>query len=438
MKSSIVSLFFLAAMAALNLGVASVQAQTETVIHNFPGNYGGYYAWGNLLWDDSENLYGSTYEGGNCCGTVFKMSPLTGGGWHQTVLRGFSSGSYGSYVQAGLSRDATGNLYGATNLGGDLKVYCYEPGCGVIFELSPTSSGPWTETVLHKFTGGPDGGAPNGSLAIDSSGNLYGTALLGGDTSACTNVIGNGCGVVFKLSHATVGGWRETVLRTFTTGPGGTYPNGGLALDAAGNIYGTTSSGGNGAAGVAFQLTPSSGGEWNENVLYSFSTEGSPQAGVIFDASGSLYGSTGNYSGNCPISGACGTVFELSPTSTDSWSESTLHTFAGSSTGDGAYPHDLAFDKAGNIYGTTDFGGLYTTSACGNDGCGTVFKLSPVSGGNWSETILYSFTGSTDGYHPLSGVVVDSVGNVYGETSLGGTPYPACGFACGVVFKITQ
>ncbi|HEY6766354.1 MAG TPA: choice-of-anchor tandem repeat GloVer-containing protein [Candidatus Sulfotelmatobacter sp.] len=414
----------------------SAHAQTESVIYSFPGGYPGNYAWGTPIFDKGGNLYGTAYEGAGCCGVVFKLAPLPGGKWRQTVLHGFAAGTYGSYVQAGLVQDAAGNIYGATNLGGDLSVYCYYPGCGVIFELSPTASGPWKETVLHKFTGGKDGGAPNGGLVIDSAGNLYGTTLLGGDTTACTNVIGNGCGVVFKLSNAGVSGWRETVLRTFTAGPGGVGPNGGLVFDGDGNLYGTAG-GGADAKGVVFQLTPSSGGEWTEHVLHTFNNEGYPGAGVIFDKAGNLYGSTQDFAATCPASGDCGSVFELSPTSTGLWNETILHTFTGSSNGDGAYPHDLAFDATGNIYGTTEFGGLYTVDACDFDGCGTVFKLSPASDGSWNETMHYSFTGGTDGQRPLSGVAVDSSGNLFGETSLGGTPTAACGFACGVVFKIT-
>jgi uncharacterized repeat protein (TIGR03803 family) len=417
------------AFVAFTLSLAlSAQAQTESVIYGFPGGYAGNYAWGTPMFDSAGNLYGTTYEGAGCCGTVFKLAPLPGGKWKQTVLHGFAGGSYGSYVQAGLVRDAAGNIYGATNLGGDLNVYCYNPGCGVIFELSPTASGPWKETVLHKFTGGKDGGAPNGGLVLDAAGNIYGTTLVGGDTSECLSVIGNGCGVVYKLSNAGATGWRETVLRTFTTGPGGTGPNGGLIFDAMGNLYGTTGGGGASAKGVVFQLTPSSGGEWTENVLHTFDNEGYPGAGVIFDAAGNLFGSTQDLASTCPQSGDCGTVFELSPSSAGVWNETILHTFTGSSTSDGAYPHDLAFDSTGNLYGTTVFGGLYDY--------GTAFKLSP-SGASWNETILYSFTGGMDGFRPLSGVVVDSSGNVFGETSLGYTQSSACGFACGEVFKIT-
>ena len=122
------------AFVAFTLSLAvSAQAQTESVIYSFPGGYAGNYAWGTPILDKAGNLYGTAYEGAGCCGTVFKLAPLPGGKWRQTVLHGFAAGSYGSYVQAGLVQDAAGNIYGATNLGGDLSVYCYYPGCGVIF-----------------------------------------------------------------------------------------------------------------------------------------------------------------------------------------------------------------------------------------------------------------------------------------------------------------
>jgi uncharacterized repeat protein (TIGR03803 family) len=411
------------------------QAQTESVIYSFPGNYGGFYASGTLIRDSAGNLYGTTEQGGNCCGTVFRLSPAAGGGWTHTVLRGFSSGTLGAYVSPGVVRDAAGNLYGTTLNGGDLSVSCQGAGCGVVFELSPTSTGQWTETVLHKFTGGADGGVPNGALTLDAAGNVYGTAAIGGNLSACTSGFGNGCGVVYKLSHTSTG-WRESVLRAFSKGPGGIYPNGGLALDAAGNVYGTTSEASNGLGGV-FQLTPTSSGQWNENVLLNFLSEGNAAAGVIFDATGNLYGSTQSFSGECPESGTCGTVYELSPASGGSWTETILHTFTGAEHSDGAYPHDLTLDAAGNIYGATNWGGLFSQTVCSFGGCGSVFKLSPGTGGSWTETVLYGFTGGADGSHPVSGVAVDGSGNVFGEAAQGGTVTSQCGDGCGVVFEVT-
>ena len=253
--------------------------------------------------------------------------------------------------------------------------------------------------MLYSFTGS-DGSEPFAGLIADSSGNLYGTTQSGGASG--------GHGVVFKLSPSGT----ETVLHTFTGGSDGGIPRAGLIADTGGNLYGTTAGGGASNAGTVFKLSPSG----TETVLYSFTgSDGSgPFAGLIADSSGNLYGTT--QSGGA--SGGHGVVFKLSPGGT----ETVLYSFTGGS--DGGTPRaGLIADSSGNLYGTTQFGG----PGCGGVGCGVVFKLSPSG----TETVLYSFTGS-DGSGPFPGLIADSSGNLYGTTLSGG----ASG-GHGVVFKLT-
>lgn len=429
-SSGILSAALAVAAVTFSLAVSS-QAQTESIIFSFPGGYAGLNPGGPTLLDSAGNLYGTASQGGACCGTVFRVSP-TSTGWTETVLRSFSNGTYGGNVSPGVIMDGAGNLYGTTGNGGDLSVSCQAPGCGLVFELSPTASGQWKEGVLHKFTYGADGAFPSGDLTMDAAGNLYGTTQIGGNLTACTSGFGNGCGVAFKLTH-TASGWRYFVLRQFQ-GNNGKFPNGGLVMDAAGNLYGTTQAGGSNAQGVVFELTPTASGQWNEKVLLNFTTEGTPTVGLVIDASGNLYGTTGYFGGGCPQHGSCGTVFELSP-SGSTWTETILHTFAGENTGDGAYPRYLTL-AGGNIYGTTGFGGGSQTDTCVlNGGCGVVFELTPSSGG-WNESVLNSFNAGTDGWNPSSGVAVDASGNIFGTTWIGGTTTSSCPSGCGTVFEI--
>jgi len=313
------------------------------------------------------------------------------------TLYGFTGSKDGSGPGAGLTFDATGNLYGTTENGGAY-------GDGVVFELTPTSGGGWEETVLHSFSGS-DGSAPaSASLIFDSAGNLYGTTHAGGTY---------GSGTVFELTSNGDGTWQESVLYSFN-GTSGSAPIAGLIFDAAGNLFGTTSAGGTYNSGTVFQLTSSGNGSWNESVLYSFTggADGSePTAGLIFDASGNLYGATlVGGTGN-------GTIFELSQNNDGGWTESVLHTFSGK---DGGYPWwGMVFDQAGSLFGSTWLGGTY-------DG-GTVFRLTPNSDGVWEETVLYSFT--TNG---PAGVSLDSAGNLYSTTVRGGTN------GYGTVFQLSK
>lgn len=283
-----------------------------------------------------------------------------------TVLQTFTGGADGATPYAGLIPDAAGNLYGTTHLGG-IKG-CNQGGlvigCGVVFKLDSGGN----ETVLYRFTGGADGAEPYGALIRDTAGNVYGTAFQGG-VGTC---LGGGCGVVFKLDPAG----NETVLYSFTGGADGANPGAGLIRNAAGNLYGTTSYGGDLncnqqiGCGVVFKLDSAG----NETVLHTFTgADGQQPGGLIADAAGNLYGAAGGGSG-------CGVVFKLDP----SGDETTLHNFTCGA--DGAFPSSaLIRDAAGNLYGTTGSGGLYDA--------GTIFKLDPSG----NESALYSFTGGGRG-----------------------------------------
>jgi len=307
------------------------------------------------------------------------------------VIHDFTGGRDGGDPFAGLTMDRFGNLYGATFSGG--SGHC-GAGCGTVFRL--TRSG---ENPEHLLTIAPDG-------------TLYGTTVNGGG-SGCA---GQGCGTVYRLKPpvtiacATIScPWTETILYRFN-GLDGAYPYGRVALDAAGNVYGTGSAGGAHGEGVLFRLTPA-GGQWAETTLYTFGAPNDglePIAGPILDSAGNLYGTT-SYGGTHNR----GTVYEISP-SGSGWSESILTNFErGESNPDG----ELVFDSAGNLFGTTYLGGAFFS--------GTVFELQPKNGG-WQETVLHEFSG--DG-GPNGAVLIDSAGNLYGtsETTEGR----------GVVFKLT-
>lgn len=323
-------------------------------------------------------------------------------GWaeKETILHNFVDLPHGANPQSNVIADAAGNLYGTTYAGGTY-------GFGTVFRLSLGSGGKWTEKVLYSFTGTSDGGRPAAGVIFDSAGNLYGATAYGGNyQNACTY---DGCGTIFKLSPAASGQWTESTLYTFTGAPNdGQNPVASLVFDVAGNLYGTTESGGTygrGWTGTVFELSPSSNGTWTETILHNFSNGpdgASPLASLIFDSAGNLYGTT-EYGGDVNCNGprkntTCGTVFELSPDGNNTWTETVLHTFLYS---DGAYPAgSLAFDSAGRLYGTTSGG---PGVAC-NGGCGTVFSLTPNSDGTWSQSILYNFEGGSDGIEPVAGL----------------------------------
>jgi uncharacterized repeat protein (TIGR03803 family) len=321
---------------------------------------------------------------------------LTAGGWaasSEKVLFDFTVGSDGAYPTSGLVFDTKGNLYGTTENGG-ANFY------GTVFQLTHSKSG-WTENVLYSFTNGSDGAYPSGALVFDKAGNLYGTAVSGGSTS-CSN----GCGTVFELVPGSGGSWTFSVIYSFTGGKDGFAPAyGSLILDKAGNLYGTAEMGGKGA-GTVFELIHSKGG-WKEKTLYQFaggSDAGFPLAGLSWDAASNLYGAT--VRGGTSNAGA---VFQLKHIKAG-WKEKVIYSFTGGN--DGAYPEygGVTLNAAGDVYGAVAGGGA--------SGQGVVFELKPSKSG-WKESVLYSFTGGSDGGQPFAGLTFNPAGNLFGATAYG-------------------
>ena len=344
------------------------------------------------------------------------------------VLPSFARGPFGSSAEehihvfgrrvgdgrspsSALIGDEAGTLYGTTGLGGNF-------GDGTVFKLTPSGSH-YVESVVHAFRGGLDGAIPYSELIADRSGALYGTASAGGDR-ACN------CGAVFKLTPDSQT-YRERVIYRFK-GPDGADPVTGLVIDSSGVLYGTTLGGGNGV-GTVFSLTPSPSG-YKEHVLYAFQggSDGSqPRGTLLLDKSGSLYGTTtsgGAFS--------AGTVFTLMR-SGSAYTEKLLYSFTGGI--DGGNPAAGVVAHHGSLYGTTSNGG----SGCGSSGvCGTVFELTPAKGG-YSEKVLHSFTGRSDGGAPEAPVTFDATGTMYGTTDLGGLIRGGtCVLGCGVVYAVIR
>jgi uncharacterized repeat protein (TIGR03803 family) len=337
----------------------------ENILYIFTGSADGGEPLTGVTFDKVGNLYGTTLTGGvhgtNCdaegCGTVFELAPNLDGTWTESVIYNFGEGDFPTW---GVTFDDVGNLYGVTGFSGQYNA-------GAVFELSPIRSGGWTKSTLYTFTGGADGRLPYGGLVFDAKGNLYGSTYEGGKGSC-----NNGCGTVFELSPTGDGGWSGSQLHAFTGGDDGAVPVGNLTLDAAGNVYGTTTSGisqGRNYGGEVFMLSPASSGRWRLRVLHAFDWHeggGLPNGGLVFDSSGNLYGTT-----QAGPPGSGGMVFELSPGTGDFVrfrSFSLLYD-------DGFQPlAGVVLDSAGDVYSTTLGGGSDTR--CGN-GCGVVFEVTP-------------------------------------------------------------
>ena len=422
MNNKVRSVSFSAALVTvlgLVLLTQAAQAQTFVPLHEFTGGQDGENPAAGLTTDRAGNLYGTTQNGGNGHGTVFKMAHKKGG-WLFTPLYSFAGGNDGATPYARVIIGADGSLYGTTTAGGG-NGCSGGRGCGTVFNVRPsvvactTALCPWTETVLYRFTGGNDGATPSfGDLIFDQAGNVYGTTEQGGGTE-CN---GSGCGTVFKLTRSSGGRWAESIVYSFTGANDGGSPIGGVIFDMNGNLYGTTAAKGSYNCGTVFQLTPSGSG-WAEHTLYPFNpNQGdgcSSFAGLAFDNSGNLYGTnlTGGYQGG-------GTVFELMSVS-GNWTETVLYAFT-SQYNDGPMA-SLAVNPGGtNLFGTTTFSGAY--------GLGNVFKLT-LSNGSWMYTSLHDFLGYNDGSNPGGSVILDANGNLYSTASSGG------GDGGGVVFEIT-
>jgi uncharacterized repeat protein (TIGR03803 family) len=399
---------FVLAITMVFVSVAGAKAKEKT-IHRFNYKEGAYPA-SDLILDNQGNLYGTTNAGGEAgsgcgdsgCGAVFELSPSAGGGWTYSVLYAFKGGTDSGNPSSRLIFDDKGNLYGAAGIGG-ADAY------GTIFELTPGSHGTWTESILHSFPSNTnDGFTPAGDLAFDAKGNLYGSTLDG---------LG---GAVYELTPEKDGSWSEAIIYHFDHGENdgfGVY--GGVALDKQGNVYGATYLGNEKlhSKGTVFEISPGSHGGWNERVIHNFlgiHDGAAPRSPITIDSTGSLYGST--LAGG-PDDG--GTIFELIAGPGGKWQDRRVRNFTfDSSIGP---PGRVVFDSNGDILGTSD-GGTY--------GAGSVWQLTPRSGGGWSGKVLYSFKGGGDGSRPV-GVVIGKNGHLYGTTQSGGGRY-----GYGTVFEI--
>jgi hypothetical protein len=378
----------------------------------------------------------------------------------ENVLYRFN-GKDGANPTTGLIFDDAGNLYGTTMLGGAFNA-------GTAFELMPGENGTWTYKLLHSFNG-TDGRAPNAGLVLDQAGNLYGTTTEAGSA-------GHEWGNIFELTPGANGKWTEKVLYNFDK-TDGALPYGNLVFDASGNLYGTASAGCGHGLGCVFELSANANGKWTQKILIEFNGAdgGSPVAGVIFDSAGNLYGTT--FGGGAPYNGCggthgCGTVFELTPSTNETWTETMLFDFQPKGTGRNPQG-GVILDTEGNVYGTTygvssaanvfelmrGNGGSWTEKVLyevdGNPTAGLLFdatqehlygtnnnvafKLRRTTNGYWTETILHTFKyNSTSGTYPESPLISDQAGNLYGTTLDGGSIHACSGtpYGCGVVYEL--
>jgi uncharacterized repeat protein (TIGR03803 family) len=328
---------------------------TEIVLHTFGQNgiTDGYSASGSLVFDKAGNLYGTTTNGGlHSAGVVYELSPVTGGGWTYSVIHNFGVSKNDGGAPTGVTIDSVGSLYGTTYSGG-------VHGGGVAYQLTPGTGAVWTQSILHSFpSNSSDGSHPSTALVFDALGNLYGATEYGGYSGTGGNI-----GTVFKLSH-TSGIWGETVIHRFSGRQDGISPSGALALDANGNVYGTTLDGPlvhpsscirSVGCGTVFKLTPGSSG-WNEASPFPFPLL-ALATGLAVDGVGNLYAT--EWAGN--------RIMELSPV-VGGWSPKSLYNFTGGT--DGKLPRGtIVFDGSGNLYGATQGGGQY--------GAGVLFEITP-------------------------------------------------------------
>ncbi|HSY64693.1 MAG TPA: choice-of-anchor tandem repeat GloVer-containing protein [Terriglobales bacterium] len=376
-----------------------------------------------------------------CCAVAAVTMGLAAsslGAGSETVLHTFTNGSDGSFPFSGLTLDTKGNLYGTTDTGGG-----GEFADGTVFQLTPKAGGGFNFQTIHAFSQAKgDGGNPAGSVVLDAAGNIYGTTSNG--------QIG-GCGIVYELSPSKGGTYKETILHKFRGNNDGCNSSGFVILDEAGNLFGATASGGGGVnntfcnhgCGTVFELTKNANGTFTEKVIHRFTGKNedgrNPLGGLVFDKSGNLWGTTQvgghSHSSTCGGADVCGTVFELTPNANGTWTESTLFSFSDNSTGFNPVTN-LVVDDEGNLYGTTVNGGPSLE--------GLVFKLTPEGNGKVTESIVHDFGGPccTDGVHPFNGLTIDAVGNLYGAVQGGGGTTTVCtgGFVdtgCGIVYKLT-
>jgi len=339
-----------------------------------------------------------------------------------------------------LVQDHRGAWYGLTTGGGNQGCNGGN-GCGTVFMLTHNSSGHWVHTVLYRFKGQHDGWAPQGALVFDAEDNLFGATSLGGRNSACTYVLG--CGTIFELQRNEKKPWTKMTLYNFAGGTDGQGPNNPLIWDGRNKLYGSTYFGGVDSCyagvgcGTVFELKRTREGRWAERVLYRFTGSADGMfAQGISRNAGSLYGFTESGGGSGCYGLGCGTVFELTPSSPGVWVESILYSFTGAT--DGAFLNaGLLFDGKGNLYGTAMQGGDQNCTVRGGyGGCGTVFTVGH-SGNTWTQSVLYAFSGGADGIIPEAPITWHD-GNLYGMTSEGGGDGCYAGYGCGTVFELKQ
>ena len=431
-------LTLLALTLLLVLTTLAAQAQTYTVVHSFTGGADGSTPRSGVTPDGAGNYYGTTANGGfqgqNCgqqgCGTVYKLTKKNGA-WVLTNLYSFKGGSDGAWPTARVVFGSDGAVYGTTFSGNGNS--CTNNGCGTVFRLTPPVSPchavscPWTETILYRFSG-PDGQLPGGELIFDHSGNIYGTTVAGGSGE---------WGAVYKLTHAN-GHWTESVLYNFTGQDDGGTPSGGVIFDNAGNLWGTTSSGGWNSLpdfygpGVLYELTPNGSG-WTDHTIYKFTDSsgdaGIPVASLVLASDGTMYGTSSmGGSGLCTYNTyyqGCGTVFTVAQQSV----APLFFNFpvASETPGMSGPTASVTLDSQRNVYGTA--------FAAGQFDAGSVFKLTFP---NYGYSSLHDFTGHSDGGYPSSNVVIDSSGNMFGTGMAGGNS-TICTMqgGCGVIWQIT-
>jgi hypothetical protein len=408
------------------------KAASEKIIYSFTGGSDGANPQSDLILDSEGNLYGTTYYGGSgtvCgnsgCGTVFELKRKDG--WKEEVLYSFKGGDDGELPAAGLIFDNADNLYGTTSDGVDTLA------CGTVFKLTRNPSGRWTESVIYRFDcNSRSGGGPAFDLVFDAHGNIYGTTSQLGVGGLCHDY---GCGAVFELTPHTDGSWTETTIHAFTGGADGLQPSSGVIFDSSGNLYGMTSSGGKGncvltnyhpGCGIVYEFTRSPSGGWTETVIYRFHRgEGlavNPSGGLILNNTGDLFATS--------LAGGDGrgTVLELKELK-KGWEQSVLHRFSGNP--DGILPvGKVEMGQTGDLFGVTSNGGSGYQH-------GVVFELKRSETGTWKERILHSFVGGKlDGDSPRAGVALGPHGRLYGTTSVGGSG-TGCGTGCGTVYEIT-
>jgi hypothetical protein len=420
LRAEIIALALVFVVTAMTIAVQPAQAQTFQVLHNFTGGSDGANPLDGLTIDRNGNLYGTASAGGNqaygCtgsygttgCGAVFELA-RSGSGWILRPLYDFQGGNDSGNPGYGVVFGPDGALYGLTNGGGGCNNYSV---CGNVFRLAPLPTRcpsftcSWVETILHPFTGQPDGSLPSSRVTFDSAGNMYGLTFFGG--------LYNG-GAVYELSRNGAG-WIENVIYSFNINGSNSegFPGGQLAIDAAGNLYSSAECNVKMGCfyGEVWELQPSQQG-WNESVLFQFNGNNgyAPYSGVIRDASGNLYGTN---SGNTGGGNSSANVYELSP-SNGGWNYTLLYDY-------GDFGEDstdaLTMDSAGNLYGADSI-----------TGDGYIFKLTHSQNG-WTFSRLHSFSGP-DGAGASGQIVIDRAGNLYGTTGAGGT------YGYGVIWEIT-